>query len=300
MATVSHLKTGFILLAAGLLVAGCGGPRQNAMLEEAREAYATAQNDPQVLREAQLELKRAGDALRKAEELQREDAHEEDVTHHAYLAKQRVAVAQETAQLKGAQQAIEQAGAQRQEILLQARNREVEAARRQAEATQRQLESAQSQAQELESLRQRAERADELQARLSELEAMSSQQTARGIVLTMPGVLFDVDKAELKAGAERSLDQLAQVLQENPDRSILVEGFTDSTGPEEYNRKLSEERAAAVREALVQRGVNPERIEIRGHGEDYPVASNATPAGRQMNRRVEIVISTTDDSISRR
>ncbi len=91
-------------------------------------------------------------------------------------------------------------------------------------------------------------------------------------------------------GATRNLDQLAQFLAEHPERRVQVDGFTDSVGTDEYNRELSQLRADAVRAALIGRGVDPSRIGTQGYGKGYPVASNSDPGGRQLNRRVEVVI----------
>jgi outer membrane protein OmpA-like peptidoglycan-associated protein len=103
--------------------------------------------------------------------------------------------------------------------------------------------------------------------------------------------LFESGGAILQPGARRALDSLAGFLRRHPEREIAIEGFTDSEGSSETNRKLSEARAAAMKRALVARGVEPARIDARGYGPAFPVASNDTPAGRQLNRRVEIIIN---------
>jgi outer membrane protein OmpA-like peptidoglycan-associated protein len=110
-------------------------------------------------------------------------------------------------------------------------------------------------------------------------------------VLTLGDVLFDVGKSELKTGGLRAIDELARFLGEYPQRVVLIEGFTDSSGSDETNLALSQRRADAVRSALIERGVTAERVRTRGYGETFPKASNDTPAGRQLNRRVEVVIS---------
>ena len=102
--------------------------------------------------------------------------------------------------------------------------------------------------------------------------------------------LFDTGRAELKRGAERTITQLAEFLRQNPTRSIVVEGFTDATGTAATNQTLSERRAAAVGTALIARGISPARVTTRGYGETYPVASNDTATGRQLNLRVEILL----------
>ena len=130
-----------------------------------------------------------------------------------------------------------------------------------------------------------------LEAELADLRA---KETSRGWVLTLKNeLLFDTGGSELKPGGERALDNLVQFLEKHSDRSIAIEGFTDSTGSKEQNQALSEKRAWAVKAALVARGIASNRIDARGYGPSFPIAGNDTPAGRQLNRRVEIVIDPT-------
>jgi outer membrane protein OmpA-like peptidoglycan-associated protein len=98
----------------------------------------------------------------------------------------------------------------------------------------------------------------------------------------------------------RTIDKLAAFLERYPDRRVTVEGFTDSTGSAEYNQALSERRAQSVRDALVQKGIDPARVDTQGYGEEFPKASNETPAGRQLNRRVEVVISNGNHAVPAR
>ena len=129
---------------------------------------------------------------------------------------------------------------------------------------------------------------------------LAAKKTARGMVITMGDVLFGTDLARLNAEGMRSAQKLADVLQQNPQRTVLVEGFTDSTGATAHNQALSERRAAAVQNALLELGVARERVAIRGFGESYPVAANDTAQNRQLNRRVEIVLSDNSGKISNR
>ena len=124
----------------------------------------------------------------------------------------------------------------------------------------------------------------------SELEALQAVDTDRGMVITLGDVLFSTGKADLQPGAMSTIERLALFMAEYPAKTVLIEGYTDDVGSEIFNLGLSERRAASVRDALLAAGVSPLRISTIGYGEARPIASNSTPEGRQMNRRVEIVI----------
>ncbi|MBC7358481.1 MAG: OmpA family protein [Desulfacinum sp.] len=132
----------------------------------------------------------------------------------------------------------------------------------------------------------------EMRQALAGVEAASIQRDQNVLAVTFRSdVLFDFDSAVLKPGAYDEIDRVAGVLNNYPQTRIRVEGHTDSTGSETYNQQLSERRAMAVKNALVARGVDPARIDVVGYGESKPIATNATEAGRQLNRRVNIVIT---------
>jgi len=149
---------------------------------------------------------------------------------------------------------------------------------------------------------QRANR--ESQARAAQLEAqladLSAKKTERGIVITLGDVLFGVDVARLNPDGMRTARKLADVLQQNPNRNVVIEGYTDSTGSAPHNQELSERRAGAVRSALQDMGVAAGRVVARGYGQANPVAANDTAANRQLNRRVEIVLSDDGGKVSLR
>lgn len=128
---------------------------------------------------------------------------------------------------------------------------------------------------------------EELKAKLSEL---NPRQTDRGIVLTIGDVLFAFDSAELSAAAQKPLNKLARYMRNNPGLRVRIEGYTDSIGSKSYNQKLSLARAQSVANAMIDRGVAPERMTVVGYGESNPVAPNSTEYGRQQNRRVNFVI----------
>jgi outer membrane protein OmpA-like peptidoglycan-associated protein len=133
------------------------------------------------------------------------------------------------------------------------------------------------------------------------LEALKATPTPRGLVMTLGGdVLFDTGRSELKSGAARRLDQLAQFLVAHPERRVQIDGFTDSVGTDAYNEDLSQRRADAVKSALLSRGVDAARIGTEGYGKSYPVANNNDSGGRQLNRRVEVVIGNTGSPIAPR
>lgn len=129
------------------------------------------------------------------------------------------------------------------------------------------------------------------------LEGLQASQTARGIVLTLDDASFDTGRAELKPGAQRSLDQIASFLGRYPERRVQIEGFTDSEGPNDYNIELSQTRADLVAMAILERGVEAERVRAIGYGELFPVASNSSADSRQVNRRIEVIVSTDDRAI---
>jgi outer membrane protein OmpA-like peptidoglycan-associated protein len=132
-------------------------------------------------------------------------------------------------------------------------------------------------------------RIDSMQTELAKLA--QTRTSERGFIVTLPGLFFDSGKSVLKPGAKNTLTKIAEQLRMNPETRIEIEGHTDSVGSESMNQTLSEKRAAAVRDYLAARGIPAARVTISGMGESTPVASNDTPAGRQQNRRVELVIA---------
>jgi outer membrane protein OmpA-like peptidoglycan-associated protein len=135
------------------------------------------------------------------------------------------------------------------------------------------------------------------EARLEDLQA---SQTARGLVLTLNDGSFDTGRAKLSPGAQRSLEQVVSFLEQNPERSVQIEGFTDSDGTNDYNLELSQSRADAVAMVILRRGVDAGRVRAMGYGEMFPVASNTSDGSRQLNRRVEVIVSNDDRAIPAR
>jgi len=255
-------------------LSACATTQQpNAALEAARTAVQTAAADPNVSRYAPLDLQAAQNDLSVAENAynNHQDA---QIGQPAYMATQNARLAQAHAAAKADDARIASGQSERDQIMLAARTREAQNAELAAAAAQQQRNQAK-------------EETARVQAELDQLKATS---TPRGMVMTLGDVLFDTGRAELKPGASRRLDQLAQFLSEHPDRRVQVDGFTDSVGTDAFNEELSQRRADAVKAALIMRGVDPSRIGTEGYGKAFPVASNTDSSGRQLNRRVEVVI----------
>ena len=193
-----------------------------------------------------------------------------EIEHAAYLANRHAQIAGEQGRRAELQEQINSAEERRKELELQMSSSAAEEARREAEELRRQM------------------------------EAMQAEQTDRGMVLTLGDVLFDLNRAELKSSGEATVRRLAEFMAEYKDRRVRVEGYTDSTGEASYNQGLSERRAESVRDTLVNMGISSTRVETKGFGEQFPVASNDTSGGRQQNRRVEIVISDEEGNIDSR
>ncbi|MFW6053868.1 MAG: OmpA family protein [Persicimonas sp.] len=150
---------------------------------------------------------------------------------------------------------------------------------------------------EIERREQAEQRLTEAMNRLDEI-ADVREEDGRGRIVTLDNqVLFEFGESELRPEARSQLNQVADILRMQEDARYIVEGHTDAIGSEEFNERLSEQRAQAVRDFLTERGVSDEQVQIRGYGEARPVASNESPEGRAMNRRVEIVIQTPDEAI---
>lgn len=269
-----------VAIGMSALLTACAGTPENDRVSEARTSYEAIAENPDVARSGASALRQAKNHLERAEKLLEEGADDKLVEHEAYLANRYAEVARTQGERTRIQNEIEQAERRREQLRLEMRS---------AEANQ-----AQSEAQ-----RARNE-AEQLRRQMQELREMQAQQTDRGMVLTLGDILFDLNEATLQGPGMRTIDELASFLKRYEDRRIRIEGYTDSTGAEEYNQKLSQRRAEAVRDAVVDRGVAPDRIEVRGFGEAYPVASNDDPSGRQRNRRVEIVISDEEGNIQSR
>jgi outer membrane protein OmpA-like peptidoglycan-associated protein len=187
------------------------------------------------------------------------------------------------------QQTQQQAQTAQQQLTQQAQQSaaEAEKARQQAAAAQAELESTRQQ------LAERDAEAKQLRMQQELARIAATRAESRGIVVTIPGIFFDPGKSQLKPGAKKTLQRIAAQLKGDDSIRVSVEGHTDATGNSEKNMEISEKRAEAVREYLVSQGLAEDRIMATGKGEAEPVATNKTPAGRQQNRRVELIITRT-------
>ena len=330
--------TTLTLLAAAALAACSSTPVNNAMLDQARADYGSAQSNTQIQTLAAAELKQAGDALGRADSAFARHDNKPQVDQLAYLATQRVALAQQAAARKSSEAAVAEAGAERDRLRLAARTREADVAtqraavatqsaavatrsaatsQQQAEASLRESTASQQQAavseqaaavslQQAAVAKQQAFDAQQLamasqqqagdaerrnQALEVQLRELNAKKTERGMVITIGDVLFDTDQSQLKSGGMQNIERLGGFLKQYPQRKATIEGYTDSTGSDSHNLALSGRRADAVMAALLGMGVGRGQLAAQGYGETHPVAGNDSSSGRQMNRRVDIVLS---------
>jgi outer membrane protein OmpA-like peptidoglycan-associated protein len=250
-----------IVCTVALLAACASAPQRSSELDAARAKVQQLGQEPLAQQAAAEDLQTGRSWLQQGEQALQQKRPMSEVDHYAYLARRSAEAGEARVQEAQAKQQVAAAQSQRNAILLQARAHETEIAKSQLAQTQQQL---------------------------ADLQA---KQTERGMVLTLGDVLFDTGQSTLKPGATLALDRLASFMSANPQTKVRIEGHTDSSGSREFNQTLSQQRADAVRAALVSRGISPDRVSAFGRGEDFPVASHSTSSGRQQNRRVEIIFS---------
>jgi outer membrane protein OmpA-like peptidoglycan-associated protein len=235
-----------------------------------KEKEAAAAREAQAKAEAEAETKRR-------EQAETERASAEQAKAAAELAKQQADLAAQKAAQEKQEADAAKAAALAQQQALAAEN-----------------EKARAQADEAERGRQKAE-AEKAEMRARLLQQLNSvlvtRDTARGLIATMPDVLFETNSFSLRPAARERLAKVAGILLAYPDLRLEVDGHTDSVGSDAYNQQLSEKRAASVRDYLAQQGIPISSVVVMGFGKTQPIASNATVAGRQQNRRVELVVS---------
>ena len=272
-----------IFAAVVTVLAACAAtPPRNEQLEAARAQVRSLSAEPLAQQAASHDLDAARTSLNQADTALVQHKPVAEVDHLAYLARRHAEAGQARVDEARAKQEVARADDERNRILLDSRAREAQNAQAQAQAAQGQAEVAKNEALAAQ---------QQLASTQQQLQDLQAKQTERGMVLTLGDVLFDTNKATLKPGADQKLERLAAFLQKNPNERVIIEGYTDSTGSEDYNQELSQRRAQAVSDSLAAHGVSGSRYQAVGRGQGFPVASNSTSAGRQQNRRVEIVFS---------
>ena len=268
--------------------------------EQQRAAALQRENDARDRARAEEERRLQAEQQRLLAEQQRQvaDQQRQQAEQQRLLADQQRQQAEQEKVAADAARAAAEAAAERDR--LDAERQRADADRVRAEADRARLDAesaraaAEAQAQQARSIAEQSEREkaqlrDQLRAQLDTI--LETRETARGLIVNVSDVLFDFDSANLKPGAREKVARIAGILQSHPDLKIQVEGHTDSVGSDDYNLRLSDRRAESVRTSLVQQGVARDVVGTTGFGESKPVASNGTAAGRQQNRRVEIVVS---------
>ncbi|MBT8061822.1 MAG: OmpA family protein [Xanthomonadales bacterium] len=318
----------WVLASLALLLAGCAAaPKKDLALERVRSQLESLKADDTLGGYAPLALGEAERALRTAEQATGNEVYR---FHLVYMADRRIQIARAMAQREQLEQTLDELNKSRNDMQVRASQIETERAREEAEqarlmfaataeeaerqrrekeqALQQGAESArtaelaieeaaqarrlaESRASEIELARREAELASqEVDSLKRQLENLQLRQTESGVVVTLGDVLFGSGETTLLDSAHASLVEVVDLLQTEPDKLIRIEGHTDSVGAAETNQALSEQRALAVRDALVGLGVDASRVTTIGLGEDFPIASNDDADGRARNRRVDVIL----------
>lgn len=310
--TQTRSRSLIAIAVASILLAACAAaPVRPSGAEEARAKLTQLQSDPNLASKAPAAIAEAERAVQAAEQPQTD----QDLgQYRVYIADRKVDIARAQAQTRYFEDQRTALEAQRQSARLDARTREADVAtnrmeRAQADdAAQRliasqaqvQADAAQSQANQARSDADSANMAAALSAQQSaqqsaelqrQIDTLNARVTDRGLVLTLGDVLFTTGRSDLMTGATVHLDKLVAFLNRYPDREVIIEGYTDSVGTQDYNQGLSERRAESVRHYLRGQGIDSGRLTASGKGESNPVAGNDSATGRQQNRRVEVIIS---------
>lgn len=255
---IRHGLPGIVIAGSGLLLAACAADAVKAPgAAKVRAELTQLQSNPDLASRAPLAIQDAETAVVAAEKPQTDPAL---ASHLVYLADRKVQVAQAQAQTKYDEDQLKTLGEQNAKIQLDARTREADKAKLKNDSLEQQL------------------------------AALQAKKTDRGMVLTLGDVLFSTGRSDLKPGGVANLDRLVSFLGQAPDRSVRIEGHTDNVGSQAYNQTLSQKRADSVAMYLTGRGIASSRVSSIGEGLGSPVADNATEAGRQANRRVEVII----------
>jgi OmpA-OmpF porin, OOP family len=267
-------RTGVSIAVLALLSACNATPERNEILETARTIVPEVETSTRAGLAA-VEVSNARKSLDMANRLVDSGGKIGDIEFEAKNAVISAQIAQQKILTAEAREAVEQGTAQRQAVMLASREREIQRSAQGATDAQARADAS-------------SQRADSLETELADLKA---KRTERGLVLTLGDVLFDTGGSTLQAGAYATLDRLSAALKDQAGRSVIIEGHTDNVGSDGANQALSSRRAEAVQMGLMQRGVGANQLKVIGRGESSPVASNDDAAGRQQNRRVELIFT---------
>ena len=287
-------RTPIALAVVSVLLAACASvPMKSAGAIDARNKLIQLQSNPDLAGRASVAMKDAEAAVRAAETPQTD---EPLARHLALIADRKVDTARALAETALAEDQRTALNEQREKARLDSRTQEADAAKIQvanarADSAEQKLAAEQSRA-DANAARTDAANSQQQTADLQrQIEEMHAKVTDRGVVLTLGDVLFATGNADLKSTSAGNLNKLAQFLSDHPERTVVVEGYTDNVGSDVYNQGLSERRANGVKAYLVGQGVSSIRLAAMGKGKSGAVASNDSAEGRQQNRRVEVVIS---------
>jgi outer membrane protein OmpA-like peptidoglycan-associated protein len=290
----NYIRSLIAVAVAAALMAGCAStPEKPAGSAQVRAKLTALQGDASLASGAPVALKDAEVAVVQAEIVEKDLAL---AAHRVYIADRKVDTARALAETHAAEAQRLVLTEKGEKARLEVRTREADLAKNDAlvaRAENAEQKAIAGQARENADAAQLAANASQQQAieLQRQLEILQARPTDRGLVLTLGDTLFATGKSELKSGATVNLDRLTAFMNEYPKRTASIEGFTDSMGSDEMNQSLSQRRADAVKGYLVGQGVSSARLSSSGRGENSPVADNESAAGRQQNRRVEVVIS---------
>lgn len=258
---------------AALVLAGCSASMTRPDgADDARARLSGLQADPQLASRAPVAINEAAVAVRAAEKPQSDEALGR---HLVAVANRRVDIAAAQAQTRLLEDQRKTLAEERERARLDSRTREADFARDDANAARRDADDAQRLTADLK----------------RQIEELNARETDRGLVVTLGDLLFATGRSDLNASAAANLARIATFLNTYVDRTVQIEGHTDNVGSAYDNMTLSQRRAESVKNSLVRAGVSGARLQTSGMGYASPVASNATAAGRQQNRRVELIIS---------
>ena len=292
------MKINSILIISALsLLSACGGaPKTDSRVVRLQADYDRYIANPELASRGGEELETAKSALRRlVDPRKRGKLDDDELELEIYTTDRLIQNATLLSRARLAEEQRSELAKEQEKLILASRIKEANEARSalenvkmEAQAALALKESALAEVEraKAEALAARAE-SNKLKNRLSALEA---RETKRGLLLTLGDVLFATNASTLNSGTLRNLEPLVEVLLERKSQKVIIEGHTDSTGKRDYNLWLSKRRAASVYNFLVDAGVSAERISKKGLGPDYPVATNATAAGRRSNRRVEVIL----------